>query len=397
MKVIILNHYERLSPRVALEAEALRQNGYDVTLVKWCRNPGKASLLDQRENGFHVKWVTLNSPKGSLKILLSLPGLYKKIWKLLDGERFDVIHCTHFFLLPIAIFLAKKKKAKVVYDAYERYAADIAGHYLPCLNSVFKRLIEIVENFLVKRVNGILTISSPNEVLKKRYKMFCKNVELLYNVPLSLTYISELEIKRLRDMHEGRLIITYVGSLSKDRGLFELIEIVDLVRAVLHNVLLLVVGEFSSLKEKGAFLELIREKRLETHILLVPWLPYNNMLQYLKISHVGLAPYKQEWHFQWVGKGTSRKLFTYMQAGIPIVSTKFGEIANVVDEEGCGILLDNMSPEAIANAVIFLLKNENVAKEMGEKGRRAIMQKYNWEKESNKLLWVYKQIFEGGT
>lgn len=392
MKVVILNHYERLSPRVALEVETLGQQGYDITIVKWYRNHEKFSVLEHEEKGFPVRWIFLSSPKGSKKIVFVLPRLYKKIRNLLGKEEFDIIHCTHLYLLPAVIFGAKKNNAKVIYDAYGRYAISIAENYFPFLKSVMIRLMEIIENILVKRVDGILTISSVNEVFYKRYKKFCKNVEVLYNVPSLSTHINELEIAKLKDMYKGRYIICYVGGLEKDRGLFRLVEILDLVKKQSRNILLLLIGEFCSLGDKEKFLERIKKRDLESYVKIIRWIPYNEMFQYVKISHIGLAIYRQRERFKVVGKATGRKFFTYMHAGIPIVSRSFGEIGKVVEEERCGILVDTTSAQAIAKAIIFLFKNDGIAKEMGENGRRAIREKYNWEIESQKLLKVYKGV-----
>ena len=81
-----------------------------------------------------------------------------------------------------------------------------------------------------------------------------------------------------------------------------------------------------------------------------------------------------------------------MHAGLPVVSTNFGEIAKVIEEEKCGILVDTNSSRAIADAVKLLLKNESLARKMSLNGRRAIRMKYNWEKESKKLLKVYNSV-----
>jgi len=393
MKIVILNHYERLSPRVFLEACALKNKGYDITVVHWYRDPQSFFPLGDEKRNFNVKRIELSGPHGSLKIALVLPRLYKKIWKLLREEEFDIIHCSHLFLLPIAIFIARKKKAKVIYDAYERYAADIADGYFPFFKDVIRKVIEMGENVFVKRVSGVLTISSHNKVLKKRYQKFCENVEVLYNVPLPSTpIINESEIEKLRDMYKGRYIVTYVGELAEDRGLFTFVEVLDLVRKEFPNTLLLLIGKFSYQTDRNKFLKQIMEKGIETYVHMLPWLPYNKMFQYLKISHVALVPHQQKWCFRWVGKGTSRKIFTYMQAGLPIVAPNFWEIAKVVEEEKCGLLVDTTDSKEIANAILYLLKHPEEAKRMGENGRKAIIEKYNWENESKKLLLVYKRI-----
>ena len=170
---------------------------------------------------------------------------------------------------------------------------------------------------------------------------------------------------------------------------------VDIVKKKFPNILLLVIGVFSYPYIKEQFLECMKKKKLESNIEIINWLPYNKMFQYLKVSHIGLALFQPKEHFKVIGKCSHRKLFTYMQAGIPVISTNFGEIAKVVEEEKCGILVDTTNSKEIANAVIYLLNHPEKAQMMGENGKKAILEKYNWEKESDKLIKIYNSVLEG--
>lgn len=392
MRIVILNHFERFSPRVALETTALKQNGYDLTVLSWCRNlDGHAGLGDQL-NGLSVKWVTVRSTKASSRLLLSLPKLYERIWQFLKEEEFDVIHCTHLFLLPIAIFVAKKKKCKVVYDAYERHAVDLADYYFPFLKTWIAKLIEVVENLMVRRVDGVLTISSAGEVLEKRYRKLCGNVEVIYNVPSLRSFTRNSKKKDLEEKYRGRYLLSYVGGLIKGKGLFQLIDMLDAIRLRYPEVLLQLIGEFGSLQEKEEFFSHIKSRALGGHVEVLPYLQYDDMLDYLELAHIGLALHQQQARFKLVGKGAGRKFFTYMQAGVPVISTNFGEIAKVIEEEKCGVLVDTTSVQEIVEAVTFLLENKDIAKKMGENGKAAILEKYNWEIEEKKLHQVYEKL-----
>jgi len=48
--------------------------------------------------------------------------------------------------------------------------------------------------------------------------------------------------------------------------------------------------------------------------------------------------------------------------------------------------------EEIAQAIEYLITHPEEARKMGENGRRAVEEKYNWEKEAQKLLALYEQL-----
>lgn len=75
MKIILLNHHERLSPRVALEAKTLKQMGHSLTLVNWCRNYNQTSELAVQFDGLPIRWIVVSSPKASLFLLRAIPKL----------------------------------------------------------------------------------------------------------------------------------------------------------------------------------------------------------------------------------------------------------------------------------------------------------------------------------
>ena len=81
-----------------------------------------------------------------------------------------------------------------------------------------------------------------------------------------------------------------------------------------------------------------------------------------------------------------------MHAGLPIIAPDFGGPGEIVEQEGCGLLVDTTDPSRVANAIIALLSNPADAREMGERGRRAVLSKYNWELEQKKLVAAYARI-----
>ena len=86
------------------------------------------------------------------------------------------------------------------------------------------------------------------------------------------------------------------------------------------------------------------------------------------------------------------KLFEYMAVGIPVIASDFPLWRTIVDGANCGILVDPMKPEQIAKAIDWLLDNPREARKMGERGRRAVLERYNWSLEEKKLIELYDKL-----
>ena len=86
------------------------------------------------------------------------------------------------------------------------------------------------------------------------------------------------------------------------------------------------------------------------------------------------------------------KMFEYMAAGIPPIASNFPLWRQIVEESDSGICVDPLDPKAIADAVDHLVTHPHEARRMGENGRRAVVSKYNWAMEQDKLLHFYDRI-----
>jgi hypothetical protein len=86
------------------------------------------------------------------------------------------------------------------------------------------------------------------------------------------------------------------------------------------------------------------------------------------------------------------KLFEYMAAGLPVVVSDFPMWRRIVEEAGCGLLVDPLDPAAIAGAIRRLLADPVEAEAMGRRGRTAIVDRFAWHTEEAKLLNLYSHL-----
>ena len=81
-----------------------------------------------------------------------------------------------------------------------------------------------------------------------------------------------------------------------------------------------------------------------------------------------------------------------MAQGIPLVASNFELWKTIIDKVNCGICIDPNEPKAIADAIQILLNDKPQAKQMGENGRNAVLNTFNWESEEKKLIKLYAEL-----
>ena len=86
------------------------------------------------------------------------------------------------------------------------------------------------------------------------------------------------------------------------------------------------------------------------------------------------------------------KMFEYMALGLPVITSNFPLYRDVVERHQCGFCLSPYDPAQLAAAMTYLIEHPEEARSMGERGRLAVEQGYNWTTEARKLLQFYRLI-----
>jgi glycosyltransferase involved in cell wall biosynthesis len=248
-----------------------------------------------------------------------------------------------------------------------------------------------MEQRLVRLTDGVLTIDSSGDVVEERYKKYNDAVRVLYNVPDPGYQIDQADVDHLKNRYQDRPIALYIGGISMAKGMLKALEAAEYLVQKTPEALFLFVGTFLGDTE-NIFRSFVSSSHLENNVEFISWLPYEKMLPYLAVSKVGLALHQPVPRYYLVSRGNGRKFFTYMEVGLPVIAPDFGEVSRVVEEESAGILIDTTDPQKIAETVRYLFENPEEARKMGQNGRRAISEKYNWEIESQKVVDFYRQF-----
>ncbi|MCL5995542.1 MAG: glycosyltransferase [Chloroflexi bacterium] len=213
-----------------------------------------------------------------------------------------------------------------------------------------------------------------------RFQPLNQYVCLVANYPL----LQELAPQNETPWESRQNTVTYVGALSLERGVREMVQAMTCLPSSLQARLILG-GNFDSRQRRddvshlpgwAAVDELGRIGRAQVA----------GLLSTAKVGLVVLHPtssYLEVW---------PTKMFEYMAAGIPFIASDFPKWREIVETEQCGLFVDPLDPGAIARAIEYLLTHPAEAQAMGRRGRMAVERRFSWQSQQEKLLGLYADL-----
>ena len=86
------------------------------------------------------------------------------------------------------------------------------------------------------------------------------------------------------------------------------------------------------------------------------------------------------------------KIFEFMEAGLPVICSNNRLWEEIIKSYKCGTSIDPENITEITNSITKIIKNSELASEMGANGRKAVYDKFNWETQEKELIGLYKSI-----
>lgn len=286
----------------------------------------------------------------------------------------DIYHFHDPELIPVGLKLERKGK-KVIYDVHEDVPRQImTKHWIPKLfRKLISILFEIYEKKSAKKFTAIVT-STP--FIRERFLRVNKKTVDIKNYPL----IAELFQPNIV-YEEKEAAITYIGGISTKRGLFTMVQAVNR----LGDVTLKLAGNISDNEE----LKKVQTMDGWSKVDYLGFVNREGIKSILKESKAGLVVLQPEANYI---DSLPIKMFEYMAAGIPVIASNFPLWKEIIIKNKCGICINPLNVNELVNAIQWLLDNPYEAKKMGENGRKAVEENFNWEHESKRLLELYQNI-----
>ena len=346
------------------ECHDLANAGYEVSLI---------ANHDQDENINGIKIISMSKKDKRLsRAIRTTWQEYKKSILV----RSKVYHIHDPELIPIAIFLKFQKKI-IIYDAHEDLPAQIytkqwIPHYLHWPAS---KLCHVILRLSARYIFTEVIAATPTIATKFPKK----KTTIIQNYP-RLNELNEIPTVNYFDRPSS---VAYIGGISRPRGIFEMVSSLEYID--LEGVRLQLAGLFENDELERDVSRLAGWNKVD----FFGWLSREEVGRILEGSRVGLVLLHPTKNYI---DSLPIKLFEYMTAGLPVIASNFPIWKKIIEDNKCGICVDPMNTNEIAEAITWLLNHPNDSYLMGQNGRKAVENLYNWETESRKLLELYEKV-----
>lgn len=345
------------------ECVSLANAGFEVYLVE------RGDSYDK--NGVHIVGIGEISSNRLKRMTQGAKTVYQKALEL----DCDIYHFHDPELLPYGLKLKKKGK-KVIFDSHEVYKDQILGKdYLHGFENIVSKLYETYESFALKHFDAAISVCTLNG--KDPFKSKCRNTCILRNYPI---------LSEFYDLYNANAVkqydVCYVGGLTPARGITN-----SILAAAKAGAKIALAGEFSS-EEYRRQLEALAEYRCVDYRGKVG---RKEVSEIISASRIGLAIIRNIGQY-WTSESLGLKVYEYMAMGIPVLRQNSPFDITMMKKYRFGLCVDPEKVDEIADAIYYLLNNPEEAQHMGENGRRAIKEEFNWSMEEKKLFNLYERI-----
>ena len=336
----------------------------------------REKLCSEKIHSFIVKPIlfSLKAPYGKPALILYYPVFWT--WLLLRLFKYKprIVHsCDFDTLIPGLIYKMIFRK-RLIFDVFDRYSG-----YVPLNFKKLQSVLNWLEEFLSTKADVMITVT--DKVLST-FRMKPAHCAIIMNYSEDNPSISSKREGNIKENSNDKkknndvFRLVYTGAVQKNYGLERIIAAID----GLDNVELAIAGR-------------IIDKEFLDQILQLPNIKYHGLLQHSDAlalegnSDVLMVLYDLKYSV--ADLSSPNKIFEGMMCGLPIITNMETKLVN---EVGCGIIVDYDDIDQIKAAVIRLRDNIELRRTLGNNGRRAFLQKYNWTRMEEQLHRIYEDL-----
>jgi glycosyltransferase involved in cell wall biosynthesis len=403
MHILFLTHY--FPPEVNAPASRTYENakrwikeGHEVTVITCAPNhptgvvyPGYKNRLWQwdEKDGIRVLRVKtyLSANKGFAKRILNYVSymFFSTIFCLIVGKVGVVVSTSpQFFCGMAGYFVSRVKRRPWVLEIRDLWPESIIA-----VGAVKSRrmidFLEGVETWMYRKADRIVALTNAFKrhivgrgVPADRITVITNgaDMEQFRVLPRENGFRKEQDLS-------GKFVVSYIGTHGMAHGLDTIFKTAESLKEE-GKIVFLLVGD-------GAERERLLQEKEDlglTNVLMLPQQKKEKMPEILAASDACMVLLKKTDLFKTV---IPSKIFEAMAMERPIILGVDGESREIIEEGDCGICIEPENPDALADAVMELFKDNYLAEELGKKGKSFVASRYDREKLAMEYLALLKE------
>lgn len=358
-------HKDNDSRILLKECQSLSKAGYDVSLI---------INADRDKKLYGTNIIALDSENTS-----RMYRLFKKskvaLKKAIDLDA-DIYHFHDPELIKVGMALKKRGK-KVIYDVHEDVPKQIlAKSYLGPMfvRKIVSKVYNYYEKGKSKNFDGIIAASD-----ELANKFDNKNSISVKNFAIKEIIENEKPVDREEN---DKFIIIYVGSITKIRGIKELIQVTELF---LGKVELWILGAFESYELQKECMNLEGYKYCKYF----GSLPVKDVYSYIKSADIGMCTLYPTENYK---ESIPIKVLEYMACEKPLVLSNFDYWKNFFGD--VGKYVDPLDINSIKDGIQYFIDNKSELEKKGKENKKSFIENFCWDSEEKKLLQLYENLLK---
>ena len=354
---------------VMRQGRSLVASGFQVTYL----------VCDNQPNAFYkgINYISTGyKPQSKKDRLKNNPRIIKKKLAKIDA---DIYQISEPELLSIGFWLKRKDKT-VIFNLREWYPNYYSRKFK---NKLGKKIVYfIVEKYLKYAFNRFDAVVSclidQSEYIRKQLP--CRIFEDVTNYPL-INHDFSLSFE---EYCTRKPVICYFGSIYTNSCQEEILDaLVDF-----PEVTYLLAGVFYQV----SYQQKLMQKETWKQVDFVNGFKREELPSIINQAVIGNVVRDFSKTAAPNGARSVIKIFETMEAGVPVILSKVPLYEKMVEKYHCGICINPHSVEDFKAAIDYLLIHKKEAYEMGQNGRKAVLEEYSWDSQYKKYLSVIEKL-----
>ncbi|MEN2995320.1 MAG: glycosyltransferase family 4 protein [Thermodesulfovibrio sp.] len=336
--------------RILQEAIGMRERGYRVLIAT-----EKDGNLYQRALKEGLEVFPINFSKYN-------PLSFLRIKSLIEKERVDIVNTHSSKDSWIATIAAKMAFNKPKIIRTRHLSTPISKSYLS------KIIYDIIPD---------LIITTGEAIRENMIKIHKFNPKKIVSIPtgVDLNKFNPDSVKPMID--KDRILIGSIGILRSWKGHEYLLKAIPLVIKKIKKVHFYIVGDgpqFNNLKK------LIEELKIENYV---------SMLGYVEDTAAILKSLDILIHPSTSNEGVPQVVLQALSMRVPVIACNVGSIGEIIKDKKTGILIEPKNSYAIYEAILEILKDNELKSKIIENGFKLVEEHYSFNKMLNKIENLY--------
>ncbi len=375
--------------RVENEALSLARGGFELHIFALTFE--NRPVLEEWQPGvwIHRRRISQQVYKKIHITVLKWP-FYRRLWERFVRSSevvFDAVHVHDLPLARVGVRLAGKQQCPLILDFHENYPAAL-GIWEHSQTRLGKLFLDVpswraYELDAVRKADRVIVVVEEALERFRAAGLPDEKFVVVSNVLNLKTFPAKPDETPRKSSDE--VLISYVGGFGVHRGLETAIQAMPAILKNITTAQLVLVGtgrNFTELKE------LARNMDVEEHVDFPGWVPFEESARAIQKADLCIIPHLSTEH---TDTTVPHKLFQYMYLKKPVLVSSSPPLKRIVEATQSGLVFKAGNSEDFAEKALQMIRSDRL-KKWGENGHQAVVQTYNWEKESGKLIRIYRQL-----